>query len=79
MHEHALTAAQIARVDALVHQGAIDVLGPVVNPQTVHQAKFSMGTVLGLIAEYDAAGLSEFEQCYNDPRVAVPPPFGRQS
>ncbi|MGO4381011.1 MmgE/PrpD family protein [Pseudoduganella sp. RAF19] len=71
MHEHALTAAQIARVDAFVHQGAIDVLGPVVNPQTVHQAKFSMGTVLGLIAEFDAAGLSEFEQSYNNPRVAA--------
>ena len=71
MREHALTAAQIARVDALVHQGAIDVLGPVVNPQTVHQAKFSMGTVLGLIAKFDAAGLSEFEQRYNDPRVAA--------
>jgi len=54
-----------------VHQGAIDVLGPVVNPQTVHQARFSMGTVLGLIAEFDAAGLSEFEQSYNDPRVAA--------
>ena len=35
---------------AHVHQGAIDVLGPVVDPHTVHQSKFSMGTVLGLIA-----------------------------
>ena len=45
-----LRADDIAAVTAQVHQGAIDVLGPVVDPQTVHQSKFSMGTVLGLIA-----------------------------
>lgn len=33
-----------------VHQAAIDVLGSVVNPMTIHQVKFSMGSVLGLIA-----------------------------
>ena len=38
------------RVTAQVHQGAIDVLGPVTDPQTVHQSKFSMGTVLGMVA-----------------------------
>ncbi|UGQ48001.1 MmgE/PrpD family protein [Massilia endophytica] len=70
MGEHGLTAERIARVEAYVHQGAIDVLGPVVNPQTVHQAKFSMGTVLGLIAEFRIAGLTEFENYYNDPRIA---------
>ncbi|MEO8408236.1 MAG: MmgE/PrpD family protein [Oxalobacteraceae bacterium] len=69
--QHALTAEQIARVTAHVHQGAIDVLGPVVNPQTVHQAKFSMGTVLGLIAQFRCAGLKEFESYYNDPRIAA--------
>ena len=42
-----LAPEQIERVTAQVHQAAIDVLGPVVDPQTVHQAKFSMGTVLG--------------------------------
>jgi 2-methylcitrate dehydratase PrpD len=57
---HDLSAQQIVRVDALVHQAAIDVLGPVVAPQTVHQAKFSMGTVLALIACFKAAGLTEF-------------------
>ena len=40
----------IARVTAFVHQAAIDVLGPVTDPATVHQAKFSMGTVLAMIA-----------------------------
>jgi 2-methylcitrate dehydratase PrpD len=70
MREHGLNANQIARVDALVHQGAIDVLGPVVDPQTVHQAKFSMGTVLGLIAKFGAAGLTEFEQSFNAPPIA---------
>ncbi|MFL6717437.1 MAG: MmgE/PrpD family protein, partial [Burkholderiaceae bacterium] len=45
---------------------AIDVLGPVVDPQTVHQAKFSMGTVLGLIGQFHSAGMKEFDQSFND-------------
>jgi 2-methylcitrate dehydratase PrpD len=65
-------AADVAEVVARVHQGAIDVLGPVVVPTTVHQAKFSMGTVLGLCAVHGAAGLGEFEtQALQDPRVAA--------
>jgi 2-methylcitrate dehydratase PrpD len=64
--EHHLRPEQIARVTAHVHQGAIDVLGPVVDPHTVHQAKFSMGTVLGLIAQFQVAGMKEFEQAFND-------------
>jgi 2-methylcitrate dehydratase PrpD len=35
----------------------------------VHQAKFSMGTVLALAAAFRRAGLKEFEVYYNDPRV----------
>jgi 2-methylcitrate dehydratase PrpD len=67
-----LVPEQVAQVTARVHQGAIDVLGPVVNPTTVHQAKFSMGTVLGLLAVHKAAGLSEFEEhALVDPRVAA--------
>ncbi|TRZ56264.1 MAG: MmgE/PrpD family protein [Rhodocyclaceae bacterium] len=67
-----LTPADIAAVAARVHQGAIDVLGAVVNPQTIHQAKFSMGTVLGLIAVHGKAGLMEFERhALGDPRVAA--------
>lgn len=69
MAAHNLSPHDIASVSAHVHQGAIDVLGPVVNPKTVHQAKFSMGTVLGLIAQFGSAGLTEFEQHFNDPRV----------
>jgi 2-methylcitrate dehydratase PrpD len=68
---HALRPSDIVRVTARVHQGAIDVLGPVVDPRTVHQAKFSMGTVLGLIAEFGNAGLREFDSFYNDPRMAA--------
>jgi 2-methylcitrate dehydratase PrpD len=71
MQEHGLRADDIASVTTRVHQGAVDVLGPVTDPQTVHQAKFSMGTVLGLIAEYGSAGLTEFEQSYNAPRVVA--------
>ena len=69
--EYNLDPEQIARVTAHVHQGAIDVLGPVVNPQTVHQAKFSMGIVLGLIAQFRVAGLSEFDGHFNDARVVA--------
>jgi 2-methylcitrate dehydratase PrpD len=69
MRDHALRAEQIAHVTAQVHQGAIDVLGPVVHPQTVHQAKFSMGTVLALVALHGHAGLSEFDAHYRDPAV----------
>ncbi len=70
MQDHKLAVADVVEVVTHVHQGAIDVLGPVVNPETVHQAKFSMGTVLGLIACHGAAGVNEFEQFYRDPSVA---------
>lgn len=69
MREHGLSARDIARVTAQVHRGAIDVLGPVVDPQTVHQSKFSMGTVLGLIAVHGHAGLSEFDLDFLHPDV----------
>ncbi|MNV86729.1 MmgE/PrpD family protein [compost metagenome] len=46
-------------------------LGPVVNPQTVHQSKFSMGTVLALIARQGRAGLAEFDAGLDDPAVAA--------
>jgi len=71
MREHGLRAERIARVIAQVHQGAIDVLGPVVDPQTVHQAKFSMGTVLALVALHGQAGLAEFDAHYRDPEVVA--------
>jgi 2-methylcitrate dehydratase PrpD len=71
MQEHALHAGDIDSVIAHVHQGALDVLGPVLDPRTVHQAKFSMGTVLALIAEYGSAGLTEFDASYADPRVVA--------
>ena len=48
MHDHNLTADRISHVRAYVHQAALDVLGPVRDPQTVHQAKFSMEFVLAL-------------------------------
>ena len=71
MREHRLAADDIAEVRARVHQGAIDVLGRVVVPATVHQGKFSMGTVLGLIAEFGRAGLDEFDRHFLAPRVAA--------
>jgi 2-methylcitrate dehydratase PrpD len=66
MQTNDLTAKDIARVVTRVHQGAIDVLGPVIDPATVHQSKFSMGTVLALAARYGHAGLTEFDQHYRD-------------
>jgi 2-methylcitrate dehydratase PrpD len=69
--QHDLKPEDIARVIAHVHQGAIDVLGPVVDPQNVHQSKFSMGTVLGLIAVFRKAGMGEFAESFNDPRIVA--------
>ena len=72
MHREHLSHDEIASVTARVHQGAIDVLGQVVEPTSVHQAKFSMGTVLGLIAVHGNAGLDEFERhALEDARVAA--------
>lgn len=68
---HGLAPEQIAGVTAHVHQAAIDVLGPVTDPVTVHQGKFSMGTVLGLIAVFRNAGIMEFEHSFKDPRVVA--------
>lgn len=67
LQSHKLSANEIAAVVAHVHQGAIDVLGPVTKPASVHQSKFSMGTVLGLIALHGRAGLPEFDAALNDP------------
>ena len=64
-----LTPRDIAKVEALVHQGAIDVLGPVTDPATVHQSKFSMGTVLAIVAHYQFAGLQEFDQHFYDDEI----------
>jgi 2-methylcitrate dehydratase PrpD len=66
MRSHHLKPADIIKVEAFVHQGAIDVLGPVTNPVSIHQSKFSMGTVLALIAHYQFAGLQEFAEHYHD-------------
>ncbi|MCW2271988.1 MmgE/PrpD family protein [compost metagenome] len=72
MRDEGLRHDDIASVVTRVHQGAIDVLGRVEVPQSVHQAKFSMGTVLGLIAVHGKAGLTEFQQhALSDPRVAA--------
>jgi 2-methylcitrate dehydratase PrpD len=71
MREHKLGASDIAGVTAHVHQGAIDVLGPVTDPQTVHQSKFSMGTVLAMVALHGRAGLAEFDAHYRDAAVAA--------
>ena len=68
--EHDLHIEDIEAVVAHVHQGAIDVLGPVVDPVSVHQSKFCMGVVLGLIARHRRAGLPEFDAALSDPAIA---------
>ncbi|WP_322005138.1 MmgE/PrpD family protein [Paraburkholderia tropica] len=65
-----LTTTDIESVVTHVHQAAIDVLGPVTDPKTIHQAKFSMGTVLALAAEYGHAGVLEFDDHHDDDRIA---------
>ncbi|MCV0398338.1 MAG: MmgE/PrpD family protein [Rhizobiaceae bacterium] len=69
LHEHDLRADDIQHVTAHVHQAAIDVLGSVVRPATVHQAKFSMPATLGLIAVHRRAGLDEFDTVLEDEAV----------
>lgn len=71
MAEHGLKPQDIERVTARVHQGAIDVLGAVTVPTTVHQAKFNMGTVLALVAYHGYAGVTEFEEGYAATKVAA--------
>jgi 2-methylcitrate dehydratase PrpD len=71
MRFNGLRPDEIERVTAHVHQGAIDVLGPVVDPQTVHQSKFSIGTVLGMVAIHGRAGLTDFDAHWRDVVVAA--------
>lgn len=71
LRAHGLQAADIESVRAHVHQGAIDVLGPVVQPASVHQAKFSMGTVLALATRFGHAGLTEFETEFASPATVA--------
>ena len=70
MAEHDLSAGDIASVAAHVHQAAIDVLGPVTDPRTIHQSKFSMGFVLALAATRGRASLSDFTEAgLTDPEL----------
>ena len=70
MGEHGLGADQIAGVRARVHGAAIDVLGPVRDPRTIHQSKFSMGFVLAMIATTGSAGIDDFtEEALEDPAL----------
>ncbi len=70
MKEHELAADQVSGVRARVHGAAIDVLGPVSDPRTIHQSKFSMGFVLALIAARGSAGIDDFtEEALEDPEL----------
>ena len=72
MQREGLAHGDIESVLTRVHKGAIDVLGVVDVPTTVHQAKFSMGTVLGLLAVHGDAGLESFrDHALSDPAVAA--------
>lgn len=70
MKDHELGAEQIAHVRARVHGAAVDVLGPVDDPRTIHQSKFSMGFVLALIAKRGSAGINDFtDEALEDPEL----------
>ena len=62
MREERIAAKDITTVTAHVHQSAMDVLGPVKDPETIHQSKFSMGFVLALIALHGHADLDDFTE-----------------
>lgn len=61
LNEHGLKAADIERVTVGVYQAAKDVLEAATVPITTHQAKFSMGFVLALIAHRGRAGVLDFD------------------
>lgn len=70
MQEHDLSPDRIRHVRARVHAAAIDVLGPVTDPRTIHQSKFSMGFALALAALRGRVGISEFtEEALCDPEL----------
>jgi 2-methylcitrate dehydratase PrpD len=66
MQDHHLELNDLDRIITHVHQSALDVLGPVTQPVTVHQSKFSMGTVLALVARFEHADLQAFDQHFKD-------------
>ena len=67
--ENNLNPEEMARVTAHVHQSAIDVLGAVEIPQTVHQAKFSMGRVPGHFKDSRVSAFREKVSMVLDPKV----------
>lgn len=70
MHDHGLAHGDISAVTARVHGAAIDVLGPVTDPRTIHQSKFSMGFVLAVAAVRGRAGIEQFtEEALGDPEL----------
>jgi 2-methylcitrate dehydratase PrpD len=62
MREQDLAPGDVEGVRARVHAAAIDVLGPVTDPRTIHQSKFSMGFVLALAALRGRAGVNDFTE-----------------
>ena len=70
LRDEGLAADDVRSVRARVHQGAIDVLGPVTDPQTIHQSKFSMGFVLAVAAVRGRAGVTDFtDEALSDPAI----------
>ena len=65
-----LDPSDVSDVTVHVYRAAREVLGAVDVPETVHQAKFSMGFVLGLILFRGSAGVADFsEESLADPAL----------
>lgn len=62
MEKNRIDPTQIEKINARVYQAAVDVLGPVTDPQTIHQSKFCIGFVLALIAQKGSAAISDFTE-----------------
>ena len=62
MRRYNLSADGLAAIRVRVYRAASDVLGAVDEPRTLHQAKFSLGFVLALIALYGRAGVADFTE-----------------
>ncbi len=68
--ESRVDAEEIERVNVSVYQAAQDVLEAAPVPTNTHQAKFSMGFVLALIAHRRRAGVHDFnDEAIRDPQL----------
>ena len=72
IRENNLKPDDVEHVTAHVHQGALDVLGGVIVPETIYESKFCMGFVLALVTIYQSIRVDDFsEESLKDPKISA--------